>query len=335
MQAILIAAAGLEVGALMPEEVSVDNLLIYYAVLLVLAIPSLHLSATALFVCAAVMWIAGPLPMQVMADVMPAHTSSTPTSADGVSGAAGTISQLLFTGLHPILSYMTCLLVGLGLGRVRLRDTGIQVRVLTVGAALLICAQTASVVSYAFDGSDRLLTGNRTSMEVLVWAPEVLPTDSPWWPALIPALTDTASTIAAGLGVVAAAVGTGRDGSDPVHRPPGGAVHPGPPRPALSVAPPALGGRSAGCPDLAASSPGSGAAGVGGQHRRGNDSTGCASPRPLEVNTSQGRPPPRQDLHMAGSAANRDAVRGSSMAGVLISVATVAGGRHACSEDAG
>jgi hypothetical protein len=60
-------------------------------------------------------------------------------------------------------------------------------------------------VSYAFDGYDRLLTSNRTSMdglgEALVWGPEVLPTDSPWWPALLPAPTDTAWTIAAGLGV--------------------------------------------------------------------------------------------------------------------------------------
>ncbi|MCM3487113.1 heparan-alpha-glucosaminide N-acetyltransferase domain-containing protein [Kocuria rosea] len=205
VQAILMAAVGLGVGALMPEGAPADNILIYYAVFLVLAIPFLHLSATALFVCAALMWIAGPLLMQVMADVVPAYTSSTPTSADGGSGAAGTISQLLFTGLHPILSYMTCLLVGLGLGRVRLRDTGIQVRVLAVGAALLICAQTASWASYAFGGYDRLLTSNRTSMdglgEALVWGSDVLPTNTPWWPALIPAPTDTAWTIAAGLGV--------------------------------------------------------------------------------------------------------------------------------------
>ena len=63
-----------------------------------------------------------------MTEVMPAYAPSTPTSVDGVSGAAGRISRLLFTGSHPILSYMTCLLVGLGLGRMRLRDTGVQVR---------------------------------------------------------------------------------------------------------------------------------------------------------------------------------------------------------------
>ena len=60
------------------------------------------------------------------------------------------------------------LLVGLGLGRMRLRDTGVQVRVLVVGALLVICAQAAFVVSNAFDGYDRLLTSNRTSMEVRV-----------------------------------------------------------------------------------------------------------------------------------------------------------------------
>lgn len=201
VQAILLAAVGLGVGALMPDGAPADNILIYYAVSLVLAIPFLHLSATALFVCAALMWIVGPLLMQAMTEVVPAYTSSTPTSLDGVSRVAGAISQLLLTSSHPILSYMTCLLVGLGLGRMRLRDTGVQVRVLAVGAVLVICAQAASLVSYAFDGYDRLLTSNRTSMQVRVWGPEVSPTYSPWWPAILPAPTDTGWTIEAGLGV--------------------------------------------------------------------------------------------------------------------------------------
>ncbi|MEX5305324.1 heparan-alpha-glucosaminide N-acetyltransferase domain-containing protein [Kocuria sp. CPCC 205258] len=201
VQAILLAAVGLGIGALMPDGAPADNILIYYAVFLVLAIPFLHLSATALFVCAALMWIVGPLLMQAMTEVVPAYAPSAPTSLDGVSGVAGAISQLLLTSSHPILSYMTCLLIGLGLGRMRLRDTGVQVRVLAVGAVLVICAQAASMVSYAFNGYNRFLTGNRTSMEVRVWGPEVLPTDSPWWPAIIPAPTDTAWTIAAGLGV--------------------------------------------------------------------------------------------------------------------------------------
>ncbi|GAB2599285.1 hypothetical protein GCM10009696_00840 [Kocuria himachalensis] len=205
VQAILIAAVGLGIGALMPENAPADNILIYYAIFLVLAIPFLHLPATALFVCAALMWIVGPLLMQAIADVVPADTFSTPTSADGVSAAAGAISQLLLTGSHPILSYMTCLLVGLGLGRMRLRDTGIQVRVLVGGAALVICAQTVSVVSDAFGGYDRLLStggmGGEGLGEVLVGGPDVLPAATTWWPSIIPAPTDTAWTVVVGLGV--------------------------------------------------------------------------------------------------------------------------------------
>jgi hypothetical protein len=205
VQAILIAVLGLGIGALIPGNVPADNVLIYYAVFCVLAIPFLPLSATALFVCAAVLWIVGPLLVQALAEVLPAYTS-TPTSVDGVVGSAGRISQLLLTGLHPALSYVTCLLVGLGLGRVCLRDTGIQVRVLAVGAALVICAQTASsFVSSASGGYDRLLTiggtGGEGLGEVLVGAPDVLPTATPWWPSIIPAHTDTAWGIAAGLGV--------------------------------------------------------------------------------------------------------------------------------------
>ena len=117
-------------------------------------------------------------------------------------------------------------------------------------------------------------------------------------------------------GVVAAAVGTGRDGSYPVHRPPGGAVLPGPLRPAFSVVPPALGSRSAGCPDLATSNTRSGAAGAGSQHQRGGDPPCCAPPLPPQVNTSQGRPPLRQALLGARLAANRAAVEVPACAGI-------------------
>lgn len=212
VQAILIAVVGLAIGSLMPEDAPADNVVIYYAALFVLAIPFLHLSATALFVCAAVSGIVGPLLMQALAEVLPAHDSSTPTSAEGVGGPAGPISQLLLTGTYPVLPYMTFLLVGLGLGRVRLRDTGIQVRLLTVGAALVICAPTASFVSYAFDRYDRLLTtggmGGDGLGEVMMRGPDPLPTDTTWWPAITTAHAETAPAIAASLGVALLVLGS-------------------------------------------------------------------------------------------------------------------------------
>ncbi|MFF0991471.1 heparan-alpha-glucosaminide N-acetyltransferase domain-containing protein [Kocuria nitroreducens] len=212
VRAVLIAVVGLGIGALMPEDAPADNILIYYGAFLVLAIPFLHLSATALFVCAAVCWIVGPLLVQVMMDVLPAYSSSNPTFADVVDEPAGTISRLLLTGTYPALRYMTYLLVGLGLGRVHLRDTRIQVRLLGVGAGLVICAHTISCfVLYAFGGYDRLLrTGGMSEGqvgEVLVWRPESLPTDTAGWLVSTAPHTHPVLAIAADLGVAVLVLG--------------------------------------------------------------------------------------------------------------------------------
>ena len=206
MRAVLIAVVGLGIGALMPADAPADNLLIYYGVFLLLAIPFLHLSATALFVCAAISWIVGPLLMQGLAEILPAYTFSNPTFANGVEEPAGTISQLLLTGTYSVLPYLTCLLVGLGLGRMHLRDTGIQGRLLTVGAGLVLFAQTTSAfVSYAFGGYDRSLTtggmGQDELAEVLVRGPDSLPTDTTWWLAITTPHTNPLWEIAASLGV--------------------------------------------------------------------------------------------------------------------------------------
>ncbi|MCM3486914.1 heparan-alpha-glucosaminide N-acetyltransferase domain-containing protein [Kocuria rosea] len=206
VRAGLIAVVGLGIGATLPADVPADNLLIYYAVLLLLAIPFLHLSATALFVCAAVSWIVGPLLMQGLMDVLPAYSPSNATFANGVGEPAGTIAPLLLTGTYPAMEYLTYLLVGLGLGRVHLRDTGIQGGLLTVGAGLVIFAQTTSAfVSYASGGDDRSLItggmGENELAEVLLRGPDSWPTDTAWWLSITTAHTNPLWEIATSLGV--------------------------------------------------------------------------------------------------------------------------------------
>jgi hypothetical protein len=197
----------------MPENAPADNILIYCGVFFVLAIPFLHLSATALFVCAAVFWTAGPMLMQAVTEVLPAHSSSHLSWADVVEEPGGTVSRLLVTGTYPALSYMTCLLVGLGVGRVHLRDTGIQVRLLAVGAGLVVLARTADTFGpYAFGGHGRVLTTSGTGAvelgEVLVRGPDPLPTGTARWLAVTTPPTDTVWAIAAGLGVALLVLGS-------------------------------------------------------------------------------------------------------------------------------
>ncbi|MEX5237388.1 heparan-alpha-glucosaminide N-acetyltransferase domain-containing protein [Kocuria arenosa] len=213
VRAVLIAVVGLGIGALMPEGAPADNILIYCGVFFVLAIPFLHLSATALFVCAAVCWMVGPLLMQALTDVLPAHSSSHLSWAEVVEEPGGTVSQLLVTGTYPALSYITCLLVGLGVGRVHLRDTGIQVRLLAVGAGLVVLARTADIFGPdAFGGRGRVLTTSGTGADelgrVLVTGPDSWPTDAARWLAVTTPPTDTVWAIAAGLGMALLVLGS-------------------------------------------------------------------------------------------------------------------------------
>ncbi|NVC24729.1 DUF1624 domain-containing protein [Kocuria salina] len=199
VRAVLLAVVGLGIGALMPEDAPADNLLICCGVLLVLAIPFLRLSATALFVCAAVLWIVGPLLVQGVTDVLPTPASAHPAFADVPAEPGGTVSRMLVTGTYPALPYLSCLLAGLGVGRMNLRDPGIQVRLLAAGAGLVVLARTADPFGpYGFGGHGRVPatggTGTDELAEVLVRGPDSWPVDGVW-------------AIAAGLGVALLVLG--------------------------------------------------------------------------------------------------------------------------------
>jgi hypothetical protein len=200
VRAVLIAVVGLGIGALMPEDAPADNLLVCCGVLFVLAIPFLRLSATALFVGAAVLWMVGPLLAQGVTDLLPALASAHPAFADVPAEPGGTVSRLLVTGTYPALPYLSCLLVGLGVGRMNLRDTGIQVRLLAAGAGLVVLARTADpFFPHAFGGHDRVPatggTGADELAEVLVRGPDPWPVDGVW-------------AIAAGLGTALLVLGS-------------------------------------------------------------------------------------------------------------------------------
>lgn len=206
VRAVLIAFVGLWIGVLMPADDPAANILIYYGVFFLLAVPFLHAGPKVLFGCAAVFWLVGPLLMQGLTDVLPDWNSSNPSFADVVSEPAGTISQLLLTGTYPALPYMTYLLVGMGLGRLHLRRPEVQVRLLVVGLGVSILARTASTfLLHAFGGYQRLLDASSLDVEelaeALIWRPDSLPTETVWWLAIATPHTNTPLAIAASLGV--------------------------------------------------------------------------------------------------------------------------------------
>ena len=212
VRAVLIAAVGLWIGTLMSEDPPAYNILIYYGVFFLLAIPFLHAGPKALFVCAAVFGIVSPLLMQGLLDQLPAWSNNNPTLSTVLTEPGATASQLLLTGTYPALPYMTYLLVGMGLGRLNLRKQEVQIRLLVIGVGMAIFAQATSYfLLYAFGGYQRLLDassmGEHELEEVLVWGPDSLPTSTVWWLAIATPHTNTPLAIAASLGVGLAVLG--------------------------------------------------------------------------------------------------------------------------------
>ncbi|WP_298588491.1 heparan-alpha-glucosaminide N-acetyltransferase domain-containing protein [uncultured Kocuria sp.] len=212
VRAVLIAIVGLWIGTLMPEDPPAYNILIYYGMFFLLAIPFLHAGPKVLFICAAVFGLVSPLLMQGLLNELPAWSSYNPTLTTVLAEPGATASQLLLTGSYPALPYMTYLLVGMGLGRLNLRKSEVQIRLLVTGIGVAIFAQATSYfLLYAFGGYQRLLDasamGEEELAEVLIWGPDSLPTSTVWWLAIATPHTNTPLAIAASLGVSLAVLG--------------------------------------------------------------------------------------------------------------------------------
>ncbi|WP_229577902.1 heparan-alpha-glucosaminide N-acetyltransferase domain-containing protein [Kocuria rhizophila] len=212
VRALLIVTVGMTVNAAMPEDPPAYNILFYYGMFFILAIPFLHVRPKTLFIWAAGFGILSPLLMQRMLDVLPEWWYYNPTLPNVLSNPAGTLSQLLLTGNYPALPYMTYLLVGMGLGRLDLRAVRTQVRLVIVGVALTVLAQLVSaVLLYGLGGYSVLQEASRLSEstldEILVWGTGSLPTDTGWWLAITTPHSNTPLAIATSLGLSLAVLG--------------------------------------------------------------------------------------------------------------------------------
>ncbi|MFI7581291.1 heparan-alpha-glucosaminide N-acetyltransferase domain-containing protein [Kocuria kalidii] len=212
VRAVLIAVLGLGIGSLLSDDLPADNILIYYGVFFLLAVPFLGSGPTSLFGAAAVFLVTAPVLMQLLRDPLPDVVSSNPTFGDLLTQPVATAAQLLLTGTYPALAYLAYLLVGMGLGRLDLGRRAVQVRLLAVGAGVTVCAQAASyLLLHGLGGYERLLaasSGDEEELtELLVWGGEWLPTGT-WWSLAVDAPhTNAPLAIAVSLGTGMAVLG--------------------------------------------------------------------------------------------------------------------------------
>ena len=207
VRAVLVGAIGLVISAILPWDPPADDILLYYAVFFLLAIPFLRMGPKALFASAAAFGLIAPVLMQRLGPVLPESSAYNHTLVTLLTEPVATASELLLTGTYPALPYMAYILVGLGLGRLDLRDTRVQAFIAGAGAALVLLAHVASALLLRVAGGYQVLLetagmGQDALDEVLVFGPEdLVPDSSAWWQAIVTPHTNTVLSLASGLGL--------------------------------------------------------------------------------------------------------------------------------------
>jgi hypothetical protein len=188
VRATMIAFVGLLLGEV---ESGIAVILVYYAVLFVVAVPFMALR-TPVLVAVTVGWIGlSPLVSHWLRERVPLTSYEVP-AFDSVEAPGELLRDLLLTGYYPVLTWVSYVLVGLLVGRLDLRSGRTSLLLAGVGGA-------AAVVAWQL--SDRLVAPADVRAELIRtfegagWRGNldttltdglygVTPTDSPWWLAV-------------------------------------------------------------------------------------------------------------------------------------------------------
>lgn len=210
-RALLIALVGLWLGQL---DTRVAVILVYYALLFVLALPFLGLGPRPLLTIAAGWALAAPalshLARRAWGDQPP--TVPTPQSLDAVGA---TVIDLTLTGYYPALAWLAYLLAGLGIGRLDLRNSAVAARLLVVGSATALLAwglsRAATSVPLARNALVDRPVGARSWDEVVhrmaFGLGGTTPTDTWWWLTVVAPHSATPFDLAHTAGSAAAVIG--------------------------------------------------------------------------------------------------------------------------------
>lgn len=214
IRAVLITVLGLLVNQVMPADPPAYNILVYYGMFFLLAIPVLHLPARTLFVLAGTAAVVGPVLMQALREVLPEMEAYNPTFPGVLADPGAVFSQVLFTGTYPAVPYLAYLLAGMAIGRLNLRAVRVQGRLLGAGLALAVAAWLVYwVLILQGGGYDQLMASTpwlseEQIDEIIIWGPDpVLPTTTWWWLLIPGPHTNTPIAILYGLGSGVAVLG--------------------------------------------------------------------------------------------------------------------------------
>ncbi len=183
VRALLIGAIGLLLGL---TGTGIDVILVFYAVLFLLAIPLLGLRPRVLALLTAAVIALGPLVLVLAARSDPPDLGGdNPTPVTLLTDPAGTLGALLITGAYPVVVYLAYVCAGLAIGRLDLGSRHVAAWLLGGGIALAVASRLVSMaLLYPGGGLGRLVaqgdvdTGDASAAMTLLWQPEQ---GTSWW----------------------------------------------------------------------------------------------------------------------------------------------------------
>lgn len=214
IRGLLIGVLGLALGQLITADY-VNIILVYYAALFLLAIPLLRLPVKALAATAVILGVGMPVLSHVLRQGLPVIPITNPSFTTLAQDPQGTLTALLLTGAFPALSWLAYLAAGLAVGRSNLLKRGVMARITGIGIFLAVTASALSWYLMERLGGLQVLAnavaGSRTSAELpdlLVWgAAGTVPTNSPWWLAVLAPHTSTPFDLLFTMGIALAVIG--------------------------------------------------------------------------------------------------------------------------------
>lgn len=154
IRAAMIAVIGLTLGMI---TTPVAIILVYYAVLFLVALPVLGWSARRLALTAAGWALLSPVVSQVLRGAGLDDGPGTNPSWLDVTDPGNTALHLLLNGYYPVLTWVTYLLAGLAVGRSALREPSTARWLAALGAGLAAAAWLVATICVELAGGEEAL----------------------------------------------------------------------------------------------------------------------------------------------------------------------------------
>lgn len=213
IRAVLIFVLGIGLNHL---DLPVYNILPYYGLLVLVDIPFTRLGAAWNLILAGIVAVVGPVAIHQIVATTSAPVVAMPKFQDLASQPVESVLSFLVTETYPAFSWLAFVLVGLGLGRLDLRNLRSQANAMIVGGLLALAAPTIS--GLLLNNADRWRRiaaeadglGLQDVISIDAFGPpdeQPLPTSTWWWLALDGPHTNTPLFLLAGVGTSLMVIG--------------------------------------------------------------------------------------------------------------------------------